>query len=111
MKYILLALITISLFSCEDSNRVVISQEEYDRLKGIPQSEYPKPFHFMKGSNAEDNRPDWQIILGEDDHEYIENNGYDSYIMFHSPECKLCRNRQYIQPTQPQDTTSCPTKH
>jgi hypothetical protein len=110
MKYIFLSLIAISLLSCNDNdNRIVISKEEYDRLKGVPQSEYPKTFHFMKGSRAETLSYTWQIILGQDDHEYIENDaGYDSYLIIHSPECKLCRNRQSIQP---QDTTSCPTKH
>ena len=107
MKYLFLPIIAILFLSCNDSN-VVISKEEYNRLIGSPQSDYPKPFHFMKGSDAEDQRHRWQIILGQDDHEYIENTNYDAYIIMHSPECKLCRNRQL---TQPQDTTSCQTKH
>ena len=107
MKYLFLPLIAILLLSCND-NTVNITKEEYNRLTGSAHSEYPKTFHFMKGSDAEDERPKWQIILGQDDHEYIENTSFDAYIIMHSPECKLCRNRQ---PIQPQDTTSCQTKH
>lgn len=99
MKYFFLILISILLLSCNENNEnvVTISKAEYDNLTSISRKGYPKPYHFMEGSYAEDRRK-WQIVLSEDNHEFIENDGWDSYTIFHSPECIFCKKTQLENP-------------
>lgn len=76
------------LIGCGNNDQIVISKEEYKKLKGDTiKSEYPKPFRLIEG--AEDNA---EIVLGSDGHEYIEIDRYNhSYNVLHSPECIKCK--------------------
>ena len=81
MKNILIIL-TLFLFSCNES--VIISKEEYNKLKGdIVKSEYPKVFIV--------NEKEYLKNLGNDGHEYykIHTHYYDNYIPY--PDCKKCK--------------------
>lgn len=93
MKNIFFILLTLILFSCVDNNEVVISKQEYNRLKGIKKSEYPKQFHF-EDELAEG--WEWKIILGEDNHEYIRNEGGNGFILIHYPDCNKCLKRDTL---------------
>ena len=78
------------LIGCGNNDQIVISKEEYKKLKGDTiKSEYPKPFLLIKGEGHKS-----QIILGSDGHEYIEivlNYRMDTYNVLHSPECIKCK--------------------
>jgi hypothetical protein len=83
MKKIIAFICFISLSSC-NSDTVTIPKDEYNRLKGIKAKEYPK-YYVIYGSNH-----DWQIVLGADGHEYLENDSFEAYVLTHYPGCKKC---------------------
>lgn len=77
------------LIGCGNNDQIVISKEEYKKLKGDTiKPEYPKPFKLLGKRRGES-----QIVLGSDGHEYIEiilNYRIDAYNVLHSPECIKC---------------------
>jgi len=83
-------LIVLAMIAASCSNDVTISKEEYLKLKGGTSSYYPKPFYF-KAATPRIMVYDWSINLGSDNHEYLANNGINSFIVIHSPECKKCK--------------------
>lgn len=88
MKIIKLFLISILFFNCESPDKVTITKEEYKQLKGdTSKPEYPKSFHFY--GRLADWR--WEIILGQDSHEYLTNNGYHAFAFIHYPDCRKCK--------------------
>ena len=76
------------LIGCGNNNQIVISKEEYKKLKGDTiKPEYPKPFQLLSEGNSKS-----RIVLGSDGHEYIELNwSNSSYNVLHSPECIKCK--------------------
>ena len=76
------------LIGCGNNDQIVISKEEYKKLKGDTiKPEYPKPFKLYGGYRSKS-----QIVLGSDGHEYIESNwATSSHIVLHSPECIKCK--------------------
>ena len=76
------------LIGCGNNDQIVISKEEYKKLKGDTiKPEYPKPFKLLGERRGES-----QIVLGSDGHEYIEFNwASSSYNILHSPECIKCK--------------------
>jgi hypothetical protein len=88
MKKLTTILLLFTLFSCGDDT-VTISKSEYNELKGIK----PKPkrtITFPENSNA-NNGFTWKIIKASDGHDYLENDGYHSYIIMHYVECNKCK--------------------
>ena len=88
MRKISLTLVSVLLFSC-GNNEVTISKEEYNKLKGVKHSEYPKSLKL--------NGEDYSIILGSDGHEYynqiVGKSGYATGdIWLHYIGCKKCVN-------------------
>ena len=94
MKNSIIILLSIFLYSCSSNpNTIEITQEEYKQLKGdTVKPEYPKPFKFKEPDFAA-NWKEWAIIQGEDNHEYLVNNGGQSFAFIHYPDCKLCKER------------------
>jgi len=97
MKKILLTLILLfTLVACETAtDKVTISKEEYQKLKGDTlQSEYPKPFKLHReGLSYYDDG----IVLGSDKHEYLVwNYGTNSCNVEHYIDCKLCKGRESL---------------
>lgn len=76
------------LIGCGNNDQIVISKEEYKKLKGDTiKPEYPKPFKLLGKRRGES-----QIVLGSDGHEYIELNWSNNrYNVLHSPECIKCK--------------------
>lgn len=92
MKKILVFLLTLILFSCSE-NEITISKEEYDSLKGVkPEVIHSRPFKFKKSELSENHK--WFISEGEDEHEYLHNEGYNTFVLIHYPECKKCTNHE-----------------
>lgn len=80
--------------SCETSTeKVTISKEEYQKLKGDTlHSEYPKPFRLYTEGLSSYNGDG--IVLGSDKHEYLVwNYGLNSCNVEHYIDCKLCEER------------------
>ena len=77
------------LIGCGNNDEIVISKDEYKKLKGDTiKPEYPKPFKLIGGVES-----NGQVVLGTDEHEYIEINRMEhSYNVIHSPECIKCKN-------------------
>lgn len=82
MKKIILFICLLVFTSCA-TDTVTLSKDEYNRLKGIKKPEYPKPYKIY-GSEPNE----WEILLGEDGHEYLANDGYNSFVLIHFPNCK-----------------------
>lgn len=78
---------SIAIFSSCTTDTVTLPKDEYYRLKGVKKSEYPKPYTIYGDYHTE---AKWQIVLGQDGHEYLENNRYHSYVLIHFPSCKKC---------------------
>jgi hypothetical protein len=85
MKKVVLISSLFLFFSCGNEETVTIDKQEYNKLKGIKPSEYPKKITI-------DGR-DWDITLGSDGHEYCDNNRGKAYVCFHYVDCKLCAKR------------------
>lgn len=79
MKKLSVILISFLLFSCVNSQKIEISKEEYDKLKG----KTPK---ILKVNGWE-----FKIITGSDGHEYTDNGGGNAYVCFHYIECEKCK--------------------
>jgi hypothetical protein len=84
MKKLLVLLIPF-IIGCGDSERVILTKDEYNKLIGIKTPEYPKKIHIDNRNNFR-----WRILIGADGHTYCENDSYDGYCMFHYPDCKKC---------------------
>jgi hypothetical protein len=94
-KTLLLIGAMLLLVSCEKSDTVEISKEEYNQLKGdTVRPKYPKPFElYDKGMTTYS--LDNGIVLGSDQHEYlITNDGYNSENIEHYIDCELCQKRR-----------------
>ena len=94
MKKLLLAISLITILaSCEDSNRVVLTKEEYKQLKGDTiKPKHPKPFKlYTEGlSNIGEG-----IVLGSDQHEYLVTEYVSSSRnVEHYVDCELCAVRK-----------------
>lgn len=89
MSKLILLILVIFIISCNNSDNVTITKEQYNKLIGDTiNSEYPKPFYFINGNT----QFTWKIILDENNHEYLENNGGNAYVIIHNPECRKCIN-------------------
>ena len=79
------------LIGCGNNDEIVISKEEYKKLKGDTiKPEYPKPFELFNDGNHSSH-----IVIGSDGHEYIEivlKYRADTYNVLHSPECIKCKD-------------------
>jgi hypothetical protein len=85
MKKLLIIACLLTFVSCE-TETVTLTKDEYNKLKGVKKSEYPKPYRIY-GDRHDFN---WVIRLGEDGHEYLENNSGNAYVLIHFPSCKKC---------------------
>ena len=85
MKKLALISSLFLLFSCGDDETVTIDKQEYNRLKGIKPSEYPKEVTIDEMT--------WDLTLGSDGHDYCSNGGGNAYVCFHYVDCKLCAKR------------------
>lgn len=91
-KFILSILVALLVSSCNES--VIISKEEYNKLKGdTVKPEYPKLFSV--------NDKDYSISLGSDGHEYygiyLGIGGYSGETkFFHYADCKKCNLRDSV---------------
>ena len=85
MKKLLVLLIPF-MIGCGDSEKVILSKDEYNKLKGIETPEYPKTINIDNH-----NRFHWVIFVSEDGHTYCSNNQGDDFCLFHYPECQKCR--------------------
>lgn len=86
MKKLLVFICLVVLSSCT-TDTVTLPKDEYYQLKGIKQSEYPKPYKIYGDFHID---AEWQIVLGQDGHEYLENDGGNGYVLIHFPSCKKC---------------------
>lgn len=79
--------------SCESSDSVVISKEEYKRLKGDTiKPKYPKPFEMITYDLG---GFEIGIVLGSDKHEYLVNDFESSSATTeHYVDCELCAARK-----------------
>lgn len=78
------------MFGCSNDNKVVLSKEEYVKLKNNTNYyKYPKHITMLNDEHGHV----WSINLGSDGHEYISNDGYNSYILFHYIDCEKCLKR------------------
>jgi hypothetical protein len=84
-KKLLVFICLLSLASC-NSDTVVMSKDEYNRLKNI-NPEYPKLYTIY----GDYHNYDWRVVLGQDGHEYLENDG-GHYVFIHFPSCVKCIN-------------------
>jgi hypothetical protein len=74
----LLTLILLTLFiSCD--NQVIISQEEYSKLKGLPET------NLLVDGNK------FKSHIGNDGHIYLKTHTYGNDIYLHSIECSKCK--------------------
>ena len=80
--------LVFTLISCDDS--VTISKSEYDKLKGI-KIQTKRIVTFPESSNA--GYYIWEIIQASDGHDYMENDGGNSYQLMHYIECNKCKNK------------------
>ena len=93
MKKLLFLLLILSIVSCSDD--VILSKEEYNKLtSNVVLPEYPKKFNFKDKKLG---IYDWNIYLGEDLHEYLSNDGGNSLIVIHYPDCKKCLSKDSIK--------------
>lgn len=89
MKKILIFLLPLLLFGCKENKEVIIvSKEDYDKLKNSKEVIYPRPFKFKDSDHI--NKFDWFISEGDDGHEYLHNDSYKGLVLIHYPECKKC---------------------
>jgi len=85
MKKITVVLISSFLFSCGNSEKVEISKEEYNKLKGL---ENPRKVNFTESQS------DQRITKASDGHDYYSQRvgGYSAqYIWLHYIECEKCK--------------------
>lgn len=92
MKKILVILGVIALVSCKkvpnNEQTLVITVDEYNRLKDGTVTQYPKPFEI---NTDELSIGDDGIMLGSDGHDYIvTREGGNGENIIHSPECPKC---------------------
>lgn len=88
-KLLIIIIITITLASC-DNNKIELTQEQYKELIGDTiKPEYPKNFKFK--SNWLNSNHRWYIELAEDNHEYLRNEGHNTFILIHYPDCIKCK--------------------
>lgn len=93
MKKILLAISLITILaSCEDGNRVILTQDEYNQLVNKPNTKYPKQFELVGYDDFSGNSG---ILLGSDQHEYlVVNHKYSGEAVVHYVDCELCALRK-----------------
>lgn len=94
MKKILLAISLITILaSCEDGNRVILTQDEYNQLVNKPNTKYPKQFELLGYADFDGNGG---ILMGSDQHEYlvIPSRRYSSETVVHYVDCELCALRK-----------------
>ena len=81
-------ILSIFLVSCGHSNEVTITKQEYNKLKGVSQPEYPKRIIFSDGVEEIAN----VIII--DSCEYVARSiGWDAGLLTHRGNCKFCQQR------------------
>jgi hypothetical protein len=112
MKKTLIILSIIALVSCKkvpnNEQTLVITVDEYNRLKDGTAVSYPKPFEYIDYDDLIENGKSG-IVLGTDGHEYIVNKkGFDRETFVHSPECPKCEAKLkeiiYQLATKPKDS-------
>jgi hypothetical protein len=90
MKKILLAISLITILaSCENGNRVILTEDEYNQLVNKTNTKYPKQFELVGYDNFDGNGG---ILIGSDQHEYlvITSRRYSSETVVHYVDCELC---------------------
>jgi hypothetical protein len=101
MKKLILILIPFLLLSCNDKENMVISKEEYQKLKGEPKKpDYPIQINIPKKDPWDvTNRIDHIEVIVIDSCEYIvgdDDGGYNGGIyLTHKGNCKFCKKRMY----------------
>jgi hypothetical protein len=91
IKSVIIFFCSFLFFSCGESKCIKISKEEYSKLKGVNQSEYPK---YFKLEISTLDYKESGIILGNDNHEYLVfYYGTDTGNVEHYVDCKLCAKR------------------
>ena len=87
-KLLLIALLGTMFTSCGNSNNVTIPKQEYDKLKGIIQPEYPKKIFFNDGGE------EFANVIVVDSCEYIGKAiGWDQGLLTHKGNCCFCQKR------------------
>ena len=90
MKKLTLTSSLFLLFSCGNNDTVTIDKQEYNRLKGVKSSEYPKDFKIITSMNCFTSG----VVLGSDGHEYlITDKCSNGQNVDHYVDCKLCAKR------------------
>ena len=80
-----------TFISCgTNSDEVVISKEEYSKLKGEA-IVTKRTITFPEGSGA--GFDDWEIIQASDGHDYLDNGGGNDQILMHYIECNKCKKK------------------
>jgi len=93
MKNILAITVALiyTLISCgTNSDEVVISKEEYSKLKG--EAIVNKRIITFPGESGA-GFDEWEIIQASDGHDYLENNRGSGYVLIHYIECNKCKNK------------------
>ena len=84
MKKLITILSVLFLFSCNEN--VIISKEEYNKLKG--NIEFTKSIQMNENGNTRE----YRISVGSDGHEYMSNCIYCNWkVLIHYPDCKKCK--------------------
>ncbi len=87
--FLAVCLLTVSC----GKDEVTISKEEYNELKGVSGSQYPKPFKLLDQEMSYSNRDG--IVLGSDMHEYLITNwGSNAQNVEHYIDCDFCKSRE-----------------
>lgn len=95
MKKLFIILGVLTIVSCKkapnNERTLIITVDEYNRLKDGTAVQYPKPFEFIDYEDLIGNGKSG-IVSGSDGHEYIVNKkGFDRESIIHSPECPKCK--------------------
>ena len=90
MKEIIKYLLLITILASCGNDKIQISKEEYNKLKGgTIKSKYPKPFKLYDDEMSYSNNEG--IVLGSDGHEYLVIYWRsDGQSIMHYIECEKC---------------------
>lgn len=99
MNKLIIIILLVTLVSCGSKNTVTLTKEEYSKLKGdtfVP----IKTFTFKHNVNTDKKLSvenfSWEIVLGQDNHEYITNDSYNGLVVIHYPDCIKCLKRDSL---------------
>ncbi len=90
----LILICSFILFSCGNSDKIEISKEEYNQLKGGEQAKYPKSF-YLDTSELGTFSSSSGVILGSDGHDYLVlYKNSNAMNVEHYIDCELCIKRK-----------------